>query len=57
MNETDRLKAELQAAQEEAAFFRVHADEFLRVIQMAHDCFPDMPAVAWQTLKPYARKL
>ena len=57
MNETARLQAELQAAKDEAAFFRTQADELMRVIQRAYDCFPDMPSVARQTLQPFAREL
>ena len=57
MNETAQLQAELQAAKEEAAFFRVQTEELMRVIQMAYDCFPDMPGVARQTLQPFAREL
>ena len=57
MNETAQLQAELQAAKDEAAFFRVQTEELMRVIQMAYDCFPDMPGVARQTLQPFAREL
>lgn len=52
-----RLQAELQSARIEAAFFRQQTEELLRVIQHAFDCFPEMPAVARQTLAPYAQEL
>ena len=52
-----RLQAELESARSEAAFFRQQTEELLRVIQRAFDCFPDMPAVAKQTLQPYAQEL
>ena len=52
-----RLEAELQSARSEAAFFREQTEELLRVIQRAYDCFPYMPAVAKQTLQPYAQEL
>jgi len=52
-----RLTAELESAKSEAAFFRQQTEELLRVIQMAYDCFGDMPLVARQTLKPYAQEL
>jgi hypothetical protein len=52
-----RLEAELQSAKNEAAFFRQQTAELLRVIQHAFDCFPEMPAVARQTLAPYAQEL
>lgn len=52
-----RLEAELQSARSEAAFFREQTEELLRVIQLAFDCFPEMPLVARQTLKPYAQEL
>lgn len=51
------LVADLQSARSEAAFFREQTEQLLRVIQMAYDCFPDMPAVARQTLQPYAQDL
>jgi hypothetical protein len=57
MNEMQRLEAELQSARSEAAFFREQTEQLLRVIQRAFDCFPDMPAVARQTLQPYAQEL
>ncbi len=57
MTETDRLNAELESAKSEAAFFRDQTEQLLRVIQRAYDCFPDMPAVAKQTLQPYAQEL
>lgn len=57
MNETERLKAELQAAQDEAAFFRVQTDELMRVIQRAYDCYPEMPLAARQVLQPFAQEL
>lgn len=52
-----RLEAELQSARGEAAFFREQTEQLLRVIQRAYDCFPDMPAVAKQTLQPWAQEL
>jgi hypothetical protein len=52
-----RLEAELESARSEAAFFREQTEQLLRIIQMAYDCFPDMPAVAKQTLQPYAQEL
>ena len=52
-----RLQAELESARSEAAFFRQQTEELLRVIQRAFDCFPDMPLVARQTLKPWAQEL
>lgn len=57
MNDIERLKSELQSAQDEAVFFRQQTEQLLRVIQMAYDCFPDMPAVAKQTLQPWAQEL
>lgn len=57
MNEMQRLEAELESARREAAFFREQTEQLLRIIQMAYDCFPDMPAVAKQTLQPYAQEL
>jgi len=57
MNEMQRLEAELESARSEAAFFREQTEQLLRVIQRAFDCFPDMPAVARQTLQPYAQEL
>lgn len=57
MNDMQRLEAELQSVRSEAAFFREQTEQLLRVIQRAYDCFPDMPAVAKQTLQPYAQEL
>jgi hypothetical protein len=57
MNEMQRLEAELESARREAAFFREQTEQLLRIIQMAYDCFPDMPAVAKQTLQPWAQEL
>jgi hypothetical protein len=57
MNEIQRLEAELRSARDEAAFFREQTEQLLRVIQRSFDCFPDMPAVARQTLQPYAQEL
>lgn len=57
MNDIERLKSELRSAQDEAAFFRQQTEQLLRVIQRAYDCFPDMPAVAKQTLQPWAQEL
>ena len=57
MNDVQRLEAELQSVRSEAAFFREQTEQLLRVIQRAYDCFPDMPAVAKQTLQPYAQEL
>lgn len=57
MNEMQPLEAELESARREAAFFRDQTEQLLRVIQRAFDCFPDMPAVARQTLQPYAQEL
>ena len=57
MNEIQRLEAELRSARDEAAFFREQTEQLLRIIQMAYDCFPDMPAVAKQTLQPWAQEL
>lgn len=57
MNEMQRLEAELESAKSEAAFFREQTEQLLRVIQRAYDCFPDMPAVAKQTLQPWAQEL
>jgi hypothetical protein len=52
-----QLDAELSSARSEAAFFREQTEQLLRVVQMAYDCFPDMPAVARQTLQPWAQEL
>lgn len=52
-----RLEAELESAKSEAAFFREQTEQLLRIIQMAYDCFPEMPSVARQTLQPYAQEL
>lgn len=57
MNEMQRLESELESAKSEAAFFRDQTEQLLRVIQRAYDCFPDMPAVAKQTLQPWAQEL